>query len=305
MGGDQMGVPYTVVADQRNRHLWLAAHRDGIGSSDAAAILGLNPWRSALEVYAAKLGLSEEDDDVGPVGRFGQNYEAQVAADFAADLGRRVRIEGRLLRSRAYPWQQATLDARQFVERRRDAGLLEIKTIGPHMASHWDDGVPEYVTAQVQHQFAVTGMRWGSVAVFDRGSCEIRVAEVEPDSAFIKTLVAEEAAFWSRVIMCDPPPPDSSASAARALRKIFAEPIEGKTVDLDGEYLVEAEELELIRSQERELRDRKRAIENRIKAAIGDAEIAQLPDGSQFTYRMQHRGPVGPSDFRVLRYKGA
>ncbi|MFR4400922.1 MAG: YqaJ viral recombinase family protein, partial [Peptococcus niger] len=35
---------------------WLEQRKKGIGGSDAGAICGLNPWKSAVEVYLDKLG---------------------------------------------------------------------------------------------------------------------------------------------------------------------------------------------------------------------------------------------------------
>lgn len=35
---------------------WLYFRRTGIGGSDASAVLGLNPWKSNVELYKEKLG---------------------------------------------------------------------------------------------------------------------------------------------------------------------------------------------------------------------------------------------------------
>ena len=42
------------------RALWLEGRRTGIGGSDVAAVLGLNPWKTPLDVWNDKLGLSED-----------------------------------------------------------------------------------------------------------------------------------------------------------------------------------------------------------------------------------------------------
>jgi len=44
---------------------WLAWRRQGIGGSDAAAILGISPWRTARDLYDDKLGSISAQDDSG------------------------------------------------------------------------------------------------------------------------------------------------------------------------------------------------------------------------------------------------
>ena len=44
---------------------WLAWRRKGIGGSDAAAILGISPWRTARDLYDDKLGIASAQDDSG------------------------------------------------------------------------------------------------------------------------------------------------------------------------------------------------------------------------------------------------
>ena len=38
---------------------WLKARRGGIGGSDVAACLGLNPWRTPVQVWEDKTGRAE------------------------------------------------------------------------------------------------------------------------------------------------------------------------------------------------------------------------------------------------------
>lgn len=45
------------------REEWLAYRRKGIGGSDAAAVLGISPFRTGVDLYYDKLGQSVEDDE--------------------------------------------------------------------------------------------------------------------------------------------------------------------------------------------------------------------------------------------------
>jgi putative phage-type endonuclease len=42
--------------DDRERDEWLEQRRHGIGGSDAAAALGLSPWKTPLSLYLEKTG---------------------------------------------------------------------------------------------------------------------------------------------------------------------------------------------------------------------------------------------------------
>ncbi len=45
-----------------SREEWLAYRRQGLGGSDAAAVLGISPFRTAVDLYYDKRNLPIEDD---------------------------------------------------------------------------------------------------------------------------------------------------------------------------------------------------------------------------------------------------
>src|SRR5690606_37257359 len=62
-GGGVMTVQVLAKTLEMPRDEWLELRRKGIGGSDAAAIVGLDRYRSAFDVYADKLGLKTEMPD--------------------------------------------------------------------------------------------------------------------------------------------------------------------------------------------------------------------------------------------------
>lgn len=302
-----MGTAYEVVCDDRDRRRWLTARREGIGGSEAAAILGVNPYSSAMEVYAEKLGLGRQitDNDEPPseYARWGKILEPHLFADFERSTGRSVKREGRLLRSRQRPWQLSTLDARQRRSGVRSPGLLECKTT----KFEWDGEIPDDVVCQVQHQFAVTGWEWGSVYVWNRMTCEGQPFDVEPDKNYIEEMTELEAKFWEDLVNGVAPDPDETSGTARALKLIYPKSIEGKLVDLDGSMLDLTDDLEVMKDEMNQLRKKREGLENLLKAAIGDAEAGVLPNGVAYTHKLQHRKETiqKASSFRVLRRKEA
>jgi putative phage-type endonuclease len=296
-----MGAAYNVVCNGRDRAEWLKARRDGIGASDAAAVLGVNPYSSALEVYADKVGLVDSDDDPSEYARWGKILEPFVLAELRTkEPTRKVVRDGRLLRSRQRAWQMCTLDGRQYRRRSRFAGLVEVKTT----KFDWER-IPEDLWAQVQHQFAVSGLRWGTFAVWNRTTCEFHYADVEPEPDYIDEIIARETEFWEALAQGIPPAPDGSESSARALRAMYPVEVQGKSIDLSPELEEVADRLEELKGEARGVDREKKDLEAQIKAAIGDAEEGLLPSGSRYTYRTQERRETvqRAASFRVLRRK--
>ncbi len=79
-----------------DRNQWLAVRKRGIGSSDAAAAVGLNPYKSQLELWMEKTGRDADlpkidlDDDSTPT-YWGSLLEHIVAAQYTRRTGNRVR----------------------------------------------------------------------------------------------------------------------------------------------------------------------------------------------------------------------
>ena len=67
---------------------WLSYRRRGIGGSDAAAILGISPWRTARDLYYDKLNVVKADMDENWVAlEMGHLLEDLVARIFAKKTG--------------------------------------------------------------------------------------------------------------------------------------------------------------------------------------------------------------------------
>lgn len=79
-----------------SRDEWLTVRRQGIGSSDAAAAVGLNPYKSQLQLWMEKTGrdgalpVVDPNDDQSPM-YWGTLLEPIVAAHYTRRSGHRVR----------------------------------------------------------------------------------------------------------------------------------------------------------------------------------------------------------------------
>lgn len=270
------------------RHLsrpeWLAVRQRGIGSSDAAAAVGLNPYRSQLELWLEKTGRDaglpkpDPNDEDSPT-YWGNVLEPIVAAHYTRRTGRRVRRINAVLQhpDPQLPWMLANID--REVVGSSEVQILECKTAGMNGARLWKEGVPEYVQLQVMHQLAVTGKPAADVAVLICGQ-HLEIHRIERDDALIARLIQLEQAFWQLVLTDTPPPPDGSESADRALRCLYPED-RGQRLDFIHDRPLSAQFADLCAI--RESLAAQKAIEARLKQtlqqAMGEASEAVFETG--------------------------
>lgn len=147
--------------DEQER-AWKEARRNGIGGSDAACILGKNPWKSNLDLWREKVGLViPEDISDKPAVRYGKEAEAPLRRLFELDHPEIIVSYdqyGMIANDPERPWLFATLDGDLTMGDRR--GVLEVKTTEirrPSDWSKWDNRVPDNYYVQLLHQLLATG----------------------------------------------------------------------------------------------------------------------------------------------------
>ncbi len=260
------------------REEWLNIRALGIGSSDAAASVGLSPYKSQLSLWLEKtkrkaaVDLSDKESVI-----WGTVLEPVLAKVYAARTGRRVRRVNAVLQHPDHPFMLANLD--REVVGKADCGILEIKTAGYHSAPQWEEGVPIAYQCQVLHQLAVTGHAWADVAVLIGGQ-DFRIYRIERDDNKIADLIARESKFWRRVTEDQQPEPDGSDDAGKALLSLFPAD-NGQTLDLSEspEFNQLFAELLDLREQ-KELTERKESeIKQRIQVALGTCTAAVFQQG--------------------------
>ena len=129
---------------------WLRYRKCGIAGTDAGAILGLNPYRSAFQVYHDKISDTIENIDNEAM-RQGRDLEDYVAQRFTEATGLKVRRANAIYQSDEHPLLLADFD-RLIVGQK--AGL-ECKTVSPFSADKWANGkIPAHYLAQVDHYLA-------------------------------------------------------------------------------------------------------------------------------------------------------
>lgn len=277
----------TAIAHE-NREQWLTTRHASIGGSDAPAVLGVCPFVSPYQLWALKTGRIEPEAE-NPRMRRGKIMEEPVARMVEAETGWTLHNPGEFTVQRHIErqWQTCTLDRVILSIEEDGPGDLQIKTVHAYAADKWETEPPLNVLVQVQHELSVTGLTWAMVAAWIGGD-DLRLYRVERNERFIAAMVAKEEAFW-RCIQDDiAPSVDGSEATARVLSRQFPQD-SGAAIDLPSEAAQWDADLQSLKKQIDELESRKREIENRIKAAIGDASEGVLPTGGRYRWRTMSR----------------
>jgi putative phage-type endonuclease len=271
--------------------------RQGIGSSDMAAILGLDPWRSAEDVRLEKLGrlIDKPASDAMNAGTW---LEGGVLAYAAEQLGEIDTHPG----TKAVDGSPIVVNTDGLVLASGEP--VEAKTaklFGPS-AEWWGDEGTDQVPDRVIVQAHCHILAWGQpvchvpVLIGGRGFAMFTI----PRSPKICDIIRERAEhFWQKNVLGDTPVEGSNASL-EVVKRLKHEPEKVGLVDpaLIRAW-IDAKEAEKI------AKDAHDTAQAAVLAALGDAEAAMCGDMGAITYLMQSRKEhtVKASAFRVLRYK--
>lgn len=114
----------------KDREAWLQARAGRIGGSDASAILGMNPYRTNIELWQIKTGqLVPEDISEKPYVKYGTEAEQYLRELFRLDfLEYQVfYVENNMWLNDKYPFAHASLDG-WLVDQDGRMGIWECKT---------------------------------------------------------------------------------------------------------------------------------------------------------------------------------
>lgn len=212
-----------------------------LGASDVAAIVGLHPYRTALDVWGEKVHRVQVPDNSAM--HVGRNLERPVLETLYAEP-RRLNLEfPGTLRNPSEPWMGATPDALagpQPPEGAEKAGWIvdraaECKIVGRYQMRRWGDpeegvdGIPPEVLVQVTWQLATLHAVQTPLEVADVTALlgtELRVYRVAYDAEFASDLLEATRAWWKHHVEAGEMP-EVTAESRETLDRIYRRPILG------------------------------------------------------------------------------
>ncbi|MGI6117803.1 MAG: lambda-exonuclease family protein [Bilifractor sp.] len=190
------------------REDWLH-HRRGIGGSDAAAVLGISPWKTNVQLWEEKTYRKNPPDISNKaVVRYGTEAEKYLRGLFALDYPEYEvgYAENNAVFNSDLPFAHASLDGWLTEKETGRKGILEIKTTNitsGMLADRWNEQIPMHYMAQVVHYFIVTGFDFAYLRAQLKFSSRIEIRDYlinrEDHEEDIDLLLREEADFWNYV----------------------------------------------------------------------------------------------------------
>lgn len=272
-----------------------------IGGSDAAAILGVSPWKSQFQLYQEKIGAFVEEITPKKQRIFdrGHRWEPVVVdmlVDELQDRGHDVQIIARNARymDREFPFLACELDLELLVD--GEECNAEMKTVHPFAAKDWGeqdtDEIPIYYAAQGMHGLMVKPRRRCIFAALI-GTDDLRVHQIERDEETIAAIRAKEVEFWRRVQERDAPDPET----ADDVKWLYAKD-SGTVAEADDELFRLCSELSYQKTCAKHREASIDMLETRIKVAMGHASTMIYQGKKLCTWKTQIASRV---DLTALR----
>lgn len=305
------------------RQEWLEEKRTCIGASDVAPILGEDPFRGPMHVYASKVhGYGQSDSKQLMMGRIwerpiGQLYSIETEREILGEEQNETEIQYHP----ECPWLGSTLDdltmgslANPSPTYSDDVGPLELKNSSGFVSrdgkwvkirpDEWAESSPIQYQIQLQIQMSCMDAVWGSLAALFPGMA-IAWTDIKRNDAFIAAALPKLEAFWNRVERREPPSLTEMPSTLDVVKAMYPDET-GDDVELstDTEKLVR----EWVSNKEEtaKLAKRKKWLEAQIRYEMGDGTFAPIRSMGKWltlkkSYRKGYTKVVEPSEYRVLR----
>lgn len=253
-----------------------AVRARGIGGSEIAAILGLDPRRDAYSVWAEKLGLvrRKPPNERMEAGKF---LEQGIAHWYAARTHRQVSWCDETTCHPDREWQVATPDALIGIDGPWApwAGGLDCKNVAFDQRDKWGesgtDAVPVPIHLQCQWYCDVLDLPWWDVAACLGGN-QLDIYRVNRDEDIITAAREEGDRFWHENVLARvAPPAGPSPATTEALSEMYPQHVANIRFasPAEGELLAE---LKAANEAWEPVNARCVAAENQLKAAIADGE---------------------------------
>lgn len=275
-----------------------ATRREFIGGSEVAAVLGLSPWDTALDVYFRKTGEGPKRPEIDPalakVFRRGKRAEPHAIAMAVEDLGLTITKVSlpdakNYYRDAEYPFLAAEIDFEWEVT--PDAARLydlpeeligttqngEIKTVSPFSAERFGeaetDEVPVQYAAQAMHGLSVSG-RAVTLFLVLTGWDDLTVYFVRRDDETIAAMRSALVRFWTEhVVARVPPEPRNLPDVKNLLGRL------GETkIEATAEVTEAVAELAKLRAEEKKIGERIEELQFVIGRAALGAERFENPE---------------------------
>lgn len=249
-----------------SRQNWLEARKKGLGGSEIASILGLNPYSSALDVFLDKTGQTPPIED-NKYMKAGRKLEPIIVDYFAEETGLKP-IEGFeedvIIKHKDFDFLLGTPD-RFILDQDGKVYVLECKSTQKEISS---DNLPEAWFCQLQWYLGISGKEKGFIAWLSRG-VDFGFTEVDFVPEFFDFMVDKAVSFWQNNVLTGTPPEPQNGDE---VQKLYKSHVDGKIIESSDDLNKLIINLKDLREIISEYETKESEIINQIKLILKDAE---------------------------------
>jgi putative phage-type endonuclease len=292
----------------------IAERRTYVGASEVAALFGVHPYHTKLELYLKKIGALDhvEDESSRPM-KWGSRLEGAIAAGIAEDEGWKIRKVNRPVRHPAVPMMACLMDY-EIVEHADGPAPFEIKNVNQWAErSGWvldeEAEAPLYIELQLQHQLACTGRAWGAIGALRGGNEPVVIRRRRDENVILRIEQAVAAFAWQVQNRIEPP--IEGAKDLETMKLLYPASVAGSAIDLsaDASVLAAYRQYQQGSEQEKAARALKDGAKAAILQALGEHEVGLIGtvDGKtvEVCAPMRERAgyTVEPTTYRAFSFR--
>lgn len=283
--------------EQDKRQEWLSKRKQGIGGSDIGVLLGINPFRTRMELWLDKKSsdVKSESGQVNASMQRGNDLEAYVALLFERETGHKVYVASEDVY--VHPekdFLRASVDRFYTHSDTGEECILECKTTSKMIT---EDNIPVYWYAQLQWYLGILGRKRGVLAWLNP-FYEFRTFEVEFDPVAYAAAVEEAEKFWQLNVLADVPPEPETIDDVRSLYQ---------PKDISGALVATVDLLQMVKDHAdikasiSALEAQAKQLEDGIGIAMGDKEELVFGEDTLVTFKFSK----APEKFNTKAFKQA
>lgn len=282
-------LPMTSIVS-KNKEEFRSLRSRGIGASEVASVIGVNPYQTPYELWQVKTGKVAQFEG-NKYTRMGHYLEPVIVKLFLEEVNAEIEEGNELditIFHKEHDYIFCTPD-RPYV-RDGKKGALECKSTQRKVL---EDELSLSWQAQNQYQIGICGFDEGCIAWLERG-LDFGYKFTEFNPVLFDALVNEVGEFWHNYVLSDTPPPAINSSDIQKLYSTIPGKHEIATSETYDAYL----KLKHVREQLKNLITEKEQLEEQMKMIMKDAESIIYNDETLVTWKEQTSNRLNQSAFK-------
>lgn len=278
---------------------WLRLRQTGIGGSDISAIMGINPYKSAYDLYCEKTS-QIADSNVSEAAYWGILLEDVVAKEYAKRNEVKVQRVNYLIRHEKHDWAIANID--RAIVNKEIAGnvrikdgklttdkLLEVKTASEYVKKNWGDEhtdqVPDHYNLQCQWYMGITKVYKCDLALLLGGN-KFKQYHIDFDEELFEMMLEQAEDFWVNHVLAGVPP---TATTLQNVRQKYPKADIDSTLDLpsNDNQIDVIDTYFNLKDEEKQLQDRLAKAQVNLIELVGNHEALAIDGEVILTYKNQ------------------